>query len=64
MTTKEETMKNPEGDEKQTYEKPRLRTIELAAEEILAIGCKTNSGTAPGSSTPPCMIRHCSGKGS
>ena len=39
---KEETMKNPEGNEKQTYEKPSLRTIELAAEEILAIGCKTN----------------------
>ena len=23
------------------YEKPRLRTIELAAEEVLATGCKT-----------------------
>jgi hypothetical protein len=61
---KEETMKNLEDNEKQTYEKPRLRTIELAAEEILAIGCKSNTGNAPGSATPPCMIRHCSGKGS
>jgi hypothetical protein len=57
-------MKNLEGNEKQTYEKPMLRTIELAAEEILAIGCKTVGGTAPGSNTPPCQIRHCSGKGS
>jgi len=62
---KEETMKDREGNEKQTYEKPRLRTIELAAEEILAIGCKAlSSGTAPGSTTPPCMVRHCAGKGS
>jgi len=29
------------------YEKPRLRTIPLAAEEVLAVGCKTASG-APG----------------
>jgi len=62
---KEETMKNPEGNEKQKYEKPRLRAIELAAEEILAISCKApNSGSAPGSTGPPCMIRHCSGSGS
>lgn len=61
---KEETMKDREGNEKQTYEKPSLRTIELAAEEILAIGCKAVTGMAPGSNTPPCMIRHCSGKGS
>jgi hypothetical protein len=26
--------------EKRTYQKPRLRTIELAAEEVLARGCK------------------------
>ncbi len=51
--------------EKQVYEQPRLRTIELAAEEILAVGCKAvGSGTAPGSPTPPCMIRNCAGKGS
>ncbi len=61
---KEETMKPRESNEKQPYEKPRLRAIELAAEEILAIGCKSTAGTAPGSNNPPCMIRHCSGKGS
>jgi len=32
---------------KRAYEKPRLRTIELLAEEVLAVGCKTLS--APGS---------------
>ena len=25
---------------KRLYEKPRLRTIELAAEEVLGVGCK------------------------
>jgi hypothetical protein len=32
---------------KQPYKKPKLRTIELAAEEVLGIGCKTAPG-APG----------------
>ena len=26
------------------YEKPRLRTIDLAAEEVLAVGCKLDGG--------------------
>jgi hypothetical protein len=32
---------------KKSYEKPRLRTIPLIAEEVLAVNCKTASG-APG----------------
>lgn len=31
---------NKKEHNKQAYEKPRLRTIELAAEETLATGCK------------------------
>ena len=43
------------------YEKPRLRIIELAAEEILAVGCKTSlrdpSGKlASGCTNPLCSI--------
>jgi len=58
-------MEKDSTKEKQVYEQPRLRRIELAAEEILAVGCKAvASGTAPGSPTPPCMIRNCAGKGS
>jgi hypothetical protein len=36
---------------KRAYQKPRLRTIELLAEEVLAVGCKTltNPGINPGS---------------
>jgi hypothetical protein len=30
--------------EKLPYEKPRLRTIELTAEEVLVAGCKTITG--------------------
>jgi hypothetical protein len=30
------------------YEKPRLRIIELVAEEVLAIGCKTVASTNVG----------------
>ena len=36
----EQTGENP----KQPYEKPRLRTIELSAEEVMAVGCKMVSG--------------------
>ena len=47
---------------KQAYEKPRLRTIELAAEEILALGCKVAPGqagkdTAIGCGTAACQLK-------
>jgi hypothetical protein len=46
---KELSMKN-ENDEikgKQAYEKPRLRVIELVAEEVMGVGCKTATGPGP-----------------
>lgn len=51
---------------RQPYEKPRLRTIELAAEEVLAVGCKTVSVGNPDVGIPsPCGIaNHCSEVGS
>jgi len=36
----------PRENNKRPYEKPQLRTIELAAEEVLAVGCKLP--TSPG----------------
>lgn len=36
---------NDEKKEKQAYKKPRLRIIELTAEEVLAVGCKMTAGT-------------------
>jgi len=43
---------------KKPYEKPRLTTIELAAEEVLGVGCKLElAGTAFGVS--PCPSNNC-----
>ena len=48
-----------EKKDKQNYEKPRLRTIPLAAEEVLAVNCKTASG-APGKNGKRCGFAPCS----
>jgi len=44
---------------KQAYEKPKLRTIELLAEEVLGIGCKTAPGL-PGPELSTCTAGVCS----
>jgi hypothetical protein len=31
-------------ESRETYEKPELRVIELTADEVLAVGCKTAGG--------------------
>jgi hypothetical protein len=48
-----------EKKSKLLYEKPRLRTIPLVAEEVLAINCKTASG-APGKTGRKCGFAPCS----
>jgi hypothetical protein len=45
---------------KRAYEKPRLRIIELAAEEILAVGCKTAPGNPSGKLGSGCTNPLCS----
>ncbi|MBW1744438.1 MAG: hypothetical protein JRJ47_13570 [Deltaproteobacteria bacterium] len=57
-------MKSEQGrdQEKQAYEKPRLRIIELAADEVHAIGCKTVSSPAP--LGPNCPANGCKAPGS
>jgi hypothetical protein len=47
---------------KKSYEKPALRSIELAAEEVLAVGCKMTQ--MPASGRPTCNSRPCAQKGS
>lgn len=48
---------------KRSYEKPKLRVIDLAAEEVLAIGCKvSDGGMAFGAS--PCPANSCNQAGS
>ena len=49
---------------KSSYEKPRLNIIELAAEEVLAAGCKV-AGGANNVGRPSCGIgNRCSTRGS
>jgi hypothetical protein len=50
--------------EKEPYEKPELLVIELKAEEVLAVGCKTVGGTAFGG-RPLCgFAQGCNRRGS
>ncbi|MBU1693899.1 MAG: hypothetical protein KKC51_08025 [Verrucomicrobia bacterium] len=49
--------------EKKTYSRPRLRTVELAASEVLTEGCKTAAGSAP-FGAPPCWSNSCNVEGS
>jgi hypothetical protein len=42
------------------YEKPKLRTIELAADEVLAGNCKNKMGLAgPATANHPCIWANC-----
>ncbi|HQP75079.1 MAG TPA: hypothetical protein PLU41_13725 [Acidobacteriota bacterium] len=50
--------KDTHQTDKQAYDKPRLRVIELLAEEVLAIGCKRNASDY-GSGTNLCLNGVC-----
>ena len=49
---------------KRAYEKPKLRTIDLAAEEVLATGCKLTTGGAAPLSVINCVNNNCASEGS
>ena len=61
-------MKTKQGEKtsKQPYEKPRLRTIELVADEVLAVGCKVRGGQSGFRNRGVSCLRprQCYGKGS
>lgn len=46
---------------KREYRRPRVRTIELAASEVLGFGCKMASGGSNSGSPPPCTVGGCGG---
>jgi hypothetical protein len=48
-----------ENTGKQPYERPRLRTIPLVAEEVLAVSCKVAPGS-PGKNGNRCGFAPCS----
>ena len=41
-------MDKEHAKKKQRYEKPDIQVIELAAEEVLGVGCKTTDSGVPG----------------
>lgn len=45
---------------KPAYEKPQLRVVELAAEEVLAVGCKTSLTDSSGVAGNGCTSGICS----
>jgi hypothetical protein len=45
---------------RQAYEKPRLRVIELVAEEVLSTGCKSRFGDPKGVAGSGCLTGMCS----
>jgi hypothetical protein len=48
--------------EKRVYEKPKLRIIELAAEEVLTVGCKTSYADPKGVAGNGCLSGVCSSR--
>lgn len=44
---------------RQAYEKPILRTIDLVAEEVLAAGCKTATGSSTAMGGGSCALTGC-----
>lgn len=50
-------------ERKRPYEKPHYRTIELAAEEVLAVGCKMAGSGGPVSPVS-CVSSACFAEGS
>ena len=59
MLTKKNTQQGGKA-----YQKPEIRVVELAADEVLSVGCKTT--TSPGTGLPAanCILARCSGDGS
>ena len=52
-------------DPKKLYEKPVLRVIELAADEVLAVGCKVKKGQTGFNNKKSCLRpRTCYSQGS
>lgn len=49
-------------EKKDPYEKPKLRIIELSAEEVLGVGCKTSGGDPKGIAGNGCLTGVCSSR--
>ena len=56
-------MSESKPTKKREYEKPSIKTISLAADEVLTLGCKTDAG-GPSSTVPGCSLAGCNAEGS
>ena len=52
-------MANSDRKDRKAYRKPRLRHVSLAADEVLAKGCKIGALSAPLAGHPPCWFNNC-----
>jgi hypothetical protein len=57
-------MSSQSGNVKIPYEKPVIKTIELAAEEVLGIGCKIGSSPSGVPEIAVCAVSVCDQEGS
>lgn len=46
------------------YRKPKVRIVDLAAKEVLGVGCKNDGGVGAANTMPPCMNNGCQEDGS
>ena len=52
-------------NEKKMYQKPKIEVIDLAAEEVMAVGCKSAVSKGTGApAAPNCILAHCAANGS
>lgn len=49
---------------KREYNKPQVIKIDLASDEVLAVGCKMTGGNQPAFNHLPCISRSCATLGS
>ena len=66
MALKGDQMKSKQDEKtfKQPYEKPILRIIEMETDQVLGIGCKTETGPADVGDPASCFGSFCSEAGS
>ena len=55
--------KSSQKQRKERYEPPRLRIIEIEADQVLGVGCKLESGGVAFGATP-CPVNFCAESGS
>lgn len=64
MPRQPESRENREEPGRRPYQAPEIARVELEAEEVLSIGCKTTRHVNASGFTINCIARPCAGAGS